>query len=180
MPFYHRLDAFYLGEDEWRALVFYRPTECVPADFNLLLLFDVPRVFGCGPQTVEGFGIFTAPGPPVQQRIDGLGAVPIWFLPTAVAETAIADGVVTMPELESLGPLKGTADFYTEVLHVSGVAQVGMWRATARGRLDDGRSFFLAAGDDGGGGEWKTHTQRVPGNDHLDPSRTPSWESAAL
>ena len=68
---------------EWTAWIFYRPQQCIPADFNLLAFFDPPRVFGCGPMTMDGFAVFeNGPGidpAPLLARAEGQGAVPIWF-----------------------------------------------------------------------------------------------------
>ena len=91
--------------------IFYRPAGCIPENFNLLSFFDPPRVFGCGPMTVEAFAIWeNGPGldpAPRQGRPRGLGAVPIWFVRTEDYVAASADGVVTIGELEALDPLMG-------------------------------------------------------------------------
>lgn len=158
IPFYTRLDPFYFGNEEWSAIVFYRPPECVPADFDLVGGFDIPRVFACGPQTVDAFAIRKEAGPPIQVKARGLGAVPIWFFPTEVAQAALSDGRLTIAELDALDPLRGSASLYTETLHPVGAAQVGKFEATARGTLEDGRSFFLSFQDNHGGGSWKWTT----------------------
>ena len=55
LPFYARAVT---GTGEWTPVIFYRPAGCIPESFNLLSFFDPPRVFGCGPMTVEAFAIW--------------------------------------------------------------------------------------------------------------------------
>jgi hypothetical protein len=145
VPFYARG----IVGPEWTAFVFYRPPECVPEDFNLEAFFDVPRVFACTPMTTDSFAVFEhGPGldpAPYQARNRGLGAVPIWFIPTEDYLEAAADGVLTMAELRALEPLMGTADFYSETLHATEGAQVPLLVVNATGTLEDGRSFRLHA-----------------------------------
>jgi hypothetical protein len=57
--------------DEWAAVTFLRQPGCVPYNFNLLDVIDVPGAFGC-PLTVEGFAIFKNAPPP--QTIESLRA----------------------------------------------------------------------------------------------------------
>ena len=145
LPFYAR-DVF--GAGEWSVVYFYRPVECVPRDFNLLLFFDVPRVFGCGPMTVDTFAVWeTGPGQdpfgPRQGRARGLGAVPVWLVRTEDLRRATSDGVLTLAELQALDPLMGTADFFTEVLHPGGAVENPHLVVNARGTLEDGRSFTV-------------------------------------
>jgi hypothetical protein len=145
LPFYARIVTG-TGE-EWTAVYFYRPVDCIPESFNLLRFQDPPRVFGCGPMTVEGFAIWeTGPGldpGPIQSRYRGLGAVPIWFLPTEDYLAATADGVLTIGELEALDPLLGEARLFGQIQHVSPPAENGLLHANATGTLQDGRSFRL-------------------------------------
>src|SRR4051794_8372017 len=83
LPFYARTIT---GTGEWSPIIFYRPPGCIPPTFNLETFFDPPRAFTCGPMTVEGFAVWeTGPGldpAPRQSRLQGLGAVPIWFVRT--------------------------------------------------------------------------------------------------
>jgi hypothetical protein len=85
LPAYARIVT---GTGEWTPVIFYRPIDCIPENFNLLNFFDPPRVFACGPMTVDGFAIWeTGPGldpAPIHSRYRGLGEVPIWFVRTAV------------------------------------------------------------------------------------------------
>lgn len=143
-PFYAAL----LPGDEWTAIVFYRPTSCVPQDFNLLNRADVPRVFSCGPTTVDGFTLWkNGPGidpVPIHVNLHGKGRVPIWLIRTSEWEAAVADGNLTIGELEALPSLvKGTASRYHETAHPIGVANNPKLTITARGTLEDGRTFHF-------------------------------------
>lgn len=144
-------------DDEWAAVPFYRPTECVRPDFNLLDFFDVPAVFGCGPLTVEmwtiwrnGLGIDAAP---IQLRARGLGAVPVWFVRWEDLEAALDDGTLTIGELAALPSLVvGSADFYSETIHPTQAANVPFLEFVASGALEDGRTFHVEATRSGGAG----------------------------
>ena len=69
--------------DKWTAWIFFiaRPGR-IPAEFNLHTFFDgAPRVFGCGPMTMDGYAVFEngqgidpAPAAPVAPRRRGRGA----------------------------------------------------------------------------------------------------------
>jgi hypothetical protein len=144
LPFYARSIA---GSGEWSPIIFYRPVGCVPETFNLEAMFDVPRVFGCVPMTVDSFALWEeGPGlepAPRHARSKGLGAVPIWFVRTDDLLSARSDGVVTLAELRSLEPLTGSASFYTETLHPAEGARTVLVILNATGTLDDGRAFSL-------------------------------------
>ena len=143
VPFYAREVA----GDRWTAWIFYRPPQCIPAEFNLLTFIDAPRVFGCGPMTTDGFAVFeNGPGidpAPLLARGDGLGAVPIWFVRTHRYAAANADGMVTIGELEALDPLRGSARVYSEVLRNDGNPETTGYHfsAFAHGKLADRRAF---------------------------------------
>jgi hypothetical protein len=147
VPFYARLAANeFFHTDEWAVIVFYRPPECMPDDFNLLTFFDIPGAFACGPATTDGFNIWeNGPGldlAPLQVKLHGLGAVPVWFVSWSELQAAVADGVLTVPELESLPSLRtGTAQRYTETLHPGGGAQVPRVTFVAHGLLESGEEF---------------------------------------
>lgn len=137
-----------LDSDEWTAIIFYRPPSCVPDDFNLLDFFDIPRALDCGPITTDGFAIWKN-GPdtdfaPIQLNLQGLGAVPIYFVKTSELYAAAEDDVLTIGELEALPSLiVGTATSYHEVLHPSEAARRGKITVVASGTLAGGRSFRL-------------------------------------
>jgi len=141
--------------EEWAAIPFYRDPSCVPGAFNLLDFFDAPRVFQCALK-VGGFEIWAVPpwegGPgPIQARIQGLGAVPIYFVSWPELRAAVVDRVLTMDELRALPSLKiGYATFYSSNLHPSGgSANVPHIQIVATGVLQDGKQFqFQVAGGD--------------------------------
>jgi hypothetical protein len=143
VPFYARN---IVGE-KWTATIFYRPPECIRADFNLVTFFDPPRAFACAPMTMDGFALFeNGPGidpAPLLSILDGQGAVPIWFTRTRRFQAARADGVVTVGELAALKPLRGSASVYSELLGNDGIpGSTGFYfSAFAQGKLADHRSF---------------------------------------
>jgi hypothetical protein len=143
VPFYAR----FLAGPEWTAIIFYRPPTCVREDFNLLAFFD-PEAFNCGPPTTDGFAVLgNTPNPfgaPLQLKLWGLGAVPIWFVRTAELNVAAEDEYLSVDELAALPSLvEGTATDYSEVLHPLEGAKVEKITVVARGTLEDGRSFRL-------------------------------------
>ena len=138
--------------DEWAAIVFYYETEDVPQSFNLLGFYDLSN-FPPGPtgtMSVEGFVVWdpdtmAAGGPWFQMNIHGLGAVPVWFVSWPELQVAIADGMLTMPELGTLKSLrKGTAGLYQEVLHPLRHITIN-----AEGLLADGKRFQFHATESG-------------------------------
>ncbi len=147
--FYARIEQkTILHTNEWAVIIFYRPPECVPDDFNLLDFFsaDAPD---CAPLTMDGFKIQSGgPAPStIQIQLNGLGAVPVWFVAWSEFQTAVTDGVVTMGELEALPSLLvGSASFYRETQNPGRVGQKSpMSNYTAKGLLEDGRSFNVHA-----------------------------------
>jgi hypothetical protein len=155
IPAYARTDlqvgAFIFHTDKWAAIVFYRAPGCVPRGFNLLEFFDVPGAFAC-PLTVSGFELWENGPPPIgdaplQTFNTGL-AVPVWFVDWIALQAALTDKVLTMPELESLEPLKGIATTFYELLNPTGGptdptagATVSSLTVTASGYLPDGTTF---------------------------------------
>src|SRR5690242_244816 len=120
---------YVLHDSEWVAIPFYTSPGCVPAGFNLLNFFD----FGSTcPLTVHGLAIWkNGPPPidlaPIQNILDGNGAVQMWFIRWTELQAGIADGVLTVPELKAMPSLKtGSASLYHEVVHPPDAAQVGL------------------------------------------------------
>ena len=150
LPFYARLAR---GEiyhnDDWAVIVFYRPPTCIPTDFNLLDLFDAPGAFGCTPNTTAGFEIWkNGPGidpAPIVAELQGLGAVPVWFVSWPALQAAIADDALTIGDLEAMRPLVGSATFYHETIRPYEAVKLGTIEFNASGMLLDGRSFQLKA-----------------------------------
>ncbi|HZL87962.1 MAG TPA: hypothetical protein VFB96_06260 [Pirellulaceae bacterium] len=137
---------FAVHDDQWAAIPFIRPPECVPPDFNLLTTFD-PAALDC-PLLVDGFTIWkdlSDPAPKASQ-LDGLGEVPVWFVSWPELQTTMADGELTILELASMESLQvGSAEFYREQNHIFGVHPVSHLTIAAHGSLEDGRSFQLQA-----------------------------------
>jgi hypothetical protein len=140
--------------EEWAAIVFYRQPDCVPGGFNLLTFFDfsiwaLPPADRC-PLTIEGLEVWdtfppVGPAGPIQAKFRGLGAVPVWFVSWAELQALIADGVLTIGELESAPTLlKGHADRYNETLHPPELSlrQISI---DAQGRLEDSTQFQFQA-----------------------------------
>ena len=144
LPFYARIVT---GTGEWTPVIFNRPVDCIPENFNLLLFFDPPRVFACGPMTVDGFAVWeTGPGldpAPIHSRYRGLGEVPVWLVRTEDYLAARQDGVLTIGELEALDPVMGHARRFTQVQHPSPPAESNLLTVNATGTLQDGRTFRL-------------------------------------
>ena len=144
IPAYARTD-FIPHNEEWAAIVFYRDPACVPVGFNLLEFYDVPAAFGC-PLTVAGFEIFENGLPPIDPaplftNLRGLGHVPVWFVSWPDLQVQIADGVLTIADLESMNSLqRGDATFFAERLH-----PYKNYNVVAHGLLEDGRSFDYEA-----------------------------------
>ncbi len=144
IPVYARTD-FIPHNEEWAAIVFYRDPACVRPNFNLLDLIDVPAVFGC-PLTVAGFEIWENGPPPIDPaplftNLRGLGHVPVWFVSWPDLQDEIADGVLTIADLESMDSLqRGDATFFAERLH-----PYKNYNVVAHGLLEDGRSFNYEA-----------------------------------
>lgn len=156
IPFYARVELlppYIFNNGEWAAVVFYRNPDCVPEEFNLISVFDIPRAFGCE-HTVHGTSLWHEPfvGAPKIIHISGNGAVPVWFVPwDAVKDQAHAGGELTLADLKDIeGRLVGHADRYTETLHPHPDPNLGggghpnpKMIVDANGQLDDGRAFKL-------------------------------------
>lgn len=150
-PFYSPIanGPFIPNDGTWAAIPFLREPSCVPAVVDLQAIVG-PMAFACA-LTVEGHehwenGPPTDPAPR-QTVYRGLGAVPIVFVELAELEPAL-DGGLTVPELLGLpSAIVGTATVYkeTDILGISGPLGPGkgMYKITARGTLEDSRSFRL-------------------------------------
>ncbi len=151
LPYYARIErGEILHTDQWAAVIFYRPTMCVPLEFNLLDFYDF-NAFGCTPPTTDGFILWSGEpwlSDPVTIKLHGLGAVPVWFVRWSDLETAIADDTLTMVELQAIDSLLvGQARIYTETLHPASadpeVKKPPLITYVAKGSLEDGRSFSV-------------------------------------
>lgn len=155
VPFYARFgenETFDNGE--WTVIVFYRPSECIPGDFNLSRFFhfpgeNSPGAFACAPPTTTSVetwqnGPETDPAPLISE-MTGRGAVPVWFIKNAEVEKTAADGVMTIDELRELpSRLVGSADTFSELLHPTQSNARPLIRINARGALEDGREFEVS------------------------------------
>jgi hypothetical protein len=157
LPYYARILRFvgYTGTD---AVVFYRPPECVPDDFNLHLFYDFNIDPTC-PLLVEGSATWEGePGvgvPPFQMTLhEAEGTpVPIWFADDAEVLAAYLsdrngdgepDYAITVPDLEAMSSLQvGWADPYSEQIHPTGGARVPSINIVASGTVEGGGSFFM-------------------------------------
>lgn len=157
MPFYARVELlppYVFNDGEWAAIIFYRDPACVPSDFNLISVFDIPGAFFC-PHTVHGDSLRDGAvnnGAPKIVNISGNGSVPVWFVPwEAVADQAHAGGNLTVADLMEIeGRLVGHADQYVEELQPHPDPATGggghpnpKMIVNAHGQLEDGRDFKL-------------------------------------
>lgn len=152
---------FFPHEDGWGAAAFERELECVPPDFNLLLEFDFTPAFPGGPPrpflcdlTVEGFQIWH--NPPNPMPVDpgpifvlsrGLGDVPVVFARWEEIQAAMADAVLTLPELLALpSAMVGSADHFIATYENGPPPDDRLMnKLSASGNLPDGRSFRVQA-----------------------------------
>ncbi|RIK32334.1 MAG: hypothetical protein DCC56_00565 [Anaerolineae bacterium] len=154
VPFYARFgENETFSDGEWTVIIFYRPPECIPADFNLNQFFHFPNegnpgAFACSPPTMTSIEYWTN-GPdtdpaPLSAEMMGRGAVPVWFVAEADMVQAMEDGVVTIQELTAVpSRLVGEAETYTELLHPSQTNVKALIQFKAEGTLEDGRSFTV-------------------------------------
>ena len=150
LPFYARIGRGEIYHDgEWAAIAFYRPPECIRADFNLLEFFDIPAAFACNAPKpyLIGFGIFKGEVPfQLKLQLAPHQTMPVWFVRWSELQAAIADGTLTIGDLEALPSLlRGEATFYTETLHPYEMAQQTMISIVTSGFLADGRKFTYQA-----------------------------------
>jgi hypothetical protein len=148
-PFYARVTTLLnqmFHQDGLLAIPFYRPPSCVPADFNMLELFDPPGPQGPGafacPLLMTGF-LLTEPDAPLgtfpRHVVLGGSEVPFWFVDQEQFQAQAADGVVTFAELQAMDRLTATAHAYHETLKPREGDHLIV--INARGTLEDGRSF---------------------------------------
>lgn len=150
-PLYARVEPSlkqFFHNGEWLAIPFVRRPNQIPDDFNLMQYFNPPGPGGPGAFAAElvlsGFFMIEA-GAPLgtfpKVAISTGTAVPIWFVRWTEFQAAMADGVVTMPELRALQPLVGTATRYHETLRPRPDEHLVVINAS--GTLADGRAFDL-------------------------------------
>jgi hypothetical protein len=155
--------------------VFYRGPLGIPSDFDLLRFFHLPGPGGPGafgvPLNVRGTALWhgqVGNGSPMMTTAQGLGAVPVWFVPAATVLARINEGEgLSVADLAGMeGRLVGSATHFHEVLHPhptpeGGGHPVPKINLTARGQLEDGRAFRLTIqGSDGPAGTRASTTIR--------------------
>jgi hypothetical protein len=141
--------AYIPNDGTWVVVPFWRSPDCVPAGFNLFQLMNPPAAFGC-PLTVQG-RIWTdpdAPIPPLQERYEGLGAVPVAFVLLAELQGVMGDSPADadfdpdlfLPELTGLPSYSlGVAFEFRTVIHNSVMASApGHEVVDARGFVESG------------------------------------------
>jgi hypothetical protein len=149
-PFYARvtpmLNQFFVFDGQL-VIPFFRDTDCIPEDFNLLELFHFPSgpgnlgAFECdlyvwGRLLIEA----DAPMGTFPKLVNSWGDnVPIWIVEWDAFQAAMQDGPITMDVLEGLNPLVGTATRFHETL----MPRDGEHRIVinASGQVADGRRF---------------------------------------
>lgn len=85
-------------------------------EFNLLDLYHVPNGFFC-PLTLAGKGLIEPNAPMGTFPAIAYGGgtnMSVWFVDKNLLAMAMADGILTLPELQGLNPLKGVASRYEE------------------------------------------------------------------
>jgi len=126
---------FILHDEEWAAIPFYRDPDCVPEDFNLIQMADVPGVFDC-PLTVAGFEIWSVYDPATQVPVSSVLRGPVQGYPFVAVYlvkydellAAINDGILTIGELEALPSLEiGHATFFHEINGIGHLTEDGQY-----------------------------------------------------
>jgi hypothetical protein len=176
MPFYVRIDGRGLDghvwhDDEYAIVVFYRGPAGIPADFDLLDMFDVPAAFGVEANVAGTNAWHEQPGSgsPFEAKAHGVGPVPVWFVPIAPLQALIASGSLTMPDMEAIeGILVGHADAFEETLRPHALPpEMGggghpdpSLTLSASGVLEDGRRFELVLTGEETPDGWQRTTSR--------------------
>jgi hypothetical protein len=161
-PVYAGIASWFMNTDgEWVAIELIRERSCVPATFNLLQFVDIPGAFGCAltitgkewwhPEDLANGPWTSIPPFPFEARLVGSSGMLMYFVKLSELTAAIADGVLTIGELESLPSfLRGYVDSYLQVQHNSNQAErTGHSETIAGGTLEDGRAFFYQKTDRG-------------------------------
>lgn len=153
-PLYALIEPLFVPHtEEWAAIAFVRDPACTPSDFNLLGLIDAPRAFGCRSH-VEGHATYKhGPPPPIHVLMRGTGAVPIWFVAWPELEAAIADGILTVPEISAMPSRRiGTASFFHLTQHPGENRPQG---------LHNGKIAIVATGTLQGGGSFRFQVREM-------------------
>lgn len=121
IPIYGRvgpiLNQFFVAGDQL-VIPFYRNPECIPEHFNLLNYYDPPAAFGCE-LMVQGRFVIEKDAEEGQFPIMAhttSSEVSLWIVDWAGFQSLMAEGAVTIVDIEALNPLKATALQYEEYL----------------------------------------------------------------
>jgi len=135
-------------DSEWVVTYLYRERSCVPDDFDIWGdFFDISgAAFNC-PFLMDGIVVQNPdiPGPPRHSNLSNQPGVliPVIFVSADDWADLVADGTVTVPELEAApSALVGWADHHKDILKpLGGQTRVVSFNYVGRGTLMDGRSF---------------------------------------
>lgn len=156
-PFWARMGSGELfgipTTDEYGIIFFYikDPAGTIPPDFNLLSFWDSRANDPSVHSSVKGttWHIPDHPVPPYMTLLEDKIPVPFWIITIDQVHQVIADGIVTIVELEGLSPapMKGFSKDFTQLLHPGGggapVEEIGL-DISAFGHLKYGRKFYYS------------------------------------
>jgi len=148
-PFYTRVSPYpalfnqVFTDGRTVAIPVYRDPACIPDDFNLFQIFDIPGAFSCR-LLVEGeyFIEANAPVGQIPFHINVRGPAQLWFVDHDEFMARTTDGILPWARLanEFASLRVGTADHYTET-HRPRLDPEHHVIIAARGRLADGGRF---------------------------------------
>ncbi|MGF1585992.1 MAG: hypothetical protein ACFCUM_11750 [Bacteroidales bacterium] len=121
IPIYARvgpiLNQFFIAGDQL-VIPFYRNPVCIPDTFNLLNYYDPPAAFGCE-LMVQGKFVIEKDAEegqfPIMAYTSGT-EVPVWIVDWTGFQSLMADGTVTIVDVQELNPIKATALQFEEYL----------------------------------------------------------------
>jgi N-acetylneuraminic acid mutarotase len=147
-PWYAGLSRGFIPTDGTQAaIVFVRDPACIPPEFNLLDLEDIPAVFAC-PILFRGQEWWHEPFVdfPFKYMYVNDGSVPVYFVDLAELNSEIADDQLTLGELQAFSSLKvGQATYVKDdVLNTNAPDSDGKGHGalTAIGTLQDSGELF--------------------------------------
>lgn len=148
-PWYADFGRDFIPADEAHAaIVFWRDLACIPADFNLLDMLDIPAAFGC-PISLRGQEWWHEPfvDYPFKMALVNDGPVPVYFVTLEELAAETADDRLTLGELSAFQSLrKGQArHLQIEVLNSNAPDSDGKGHGlvTGTGDIEGDQSFYL-------------------------------------
>lgn len=147
-PWYADFGGGFIPTDgEWVSIVFWRPPESVPEDFNLLDVFDRPRAWDA-PLLLEGEEWWLDPpytrGNLVRGKMHNIDIVPVYFVTLSELDAHIQDDVLTISELEAFDSLR--------IGHATNVHYDTRVNFHENDGFGNNRGFYVASGIMEGGG----------------------------